>query len=658
MKFFTDKKIINRIIIAIIIVTIINFMSPTISKAITLDEKGGDLFAPICDALYYFADLIIGALQQFFIGEELDLGPYNPRDYKIKYSPGVIFSGKVASLDVNFFDPGQDYEGKVSSAAILQPIVATWYKVLRAIALVGLLSVLVYIGIRILISSTGQEKAKYKKMIGDWFAAICLLFVLQYIMIFILEISDAITKILSVNVIQPDGEDVLMTTIRRKLGVDNRGFTAVFAELIIYLVLVIYTIIFTFKYLKRLLYMAFFTMIAPLIALTYPLDKIKDGQAQAFTIWLREYIFNSLLQPMHLLLYYIFVTSAEELTVSNWIYAIVAIGFLIPAEKFFRKMFGFDKAESSGQMGAAAAGALAMNTINSLSNKTKKQTTGGGSGGGNSQGTPRYIQGPGAGSTGESISVANPARTNSSGNTGRSAGAKTNGKGNTTFGQTVEKAGGRGNVSIKNGARTLTGHYINGSNARKLGKGMIKGAVKGAVGIAGAATLGTVGLAIGTATGDASKALGYGAAGAGAGFSVGSNLANRGMEFEKKNRELYKEGALGTGEYNTRNSIKELTNDNDFNRTCKTLGIKDQKGREETIRQFYSNGIKSSAEIKKAMNARVKTKASQEQVIAAYKIKKDAKNYGLNTADIRKKLISQDIEGEELKYVMSIIDML
>ena len=44
---------------------------------------------------------------------------------------------------------------------------------------------------------------------------------------------------------------------------------------IIYMVMVIYTCIFTFTYFKRFLYMAFFTMIAPLVALTYPIDRAR-----------------------------------------------------------------------------------------------------------------------------------------------------------------------------------------------------------------------------------------------------------------------------------------------------------------------------------------------------------------------------------------------
>lgn len=53
--------------------------------------------------------------------------------------------------------------GKTSVAKQLQPTIAKWYKTTRLIAIVGLLSILVYVGIRIILSSTGQDKAKYKK---------------------------------------------------------------------------------------------------------------------------------------------------------------------------------------------------------------------------------------------------------------------------------------------------------------------------------------------------------------------------------------------------------------------------------------------------------------------------------------------------------------
>ena len=87
-----------------------------------------------------------------------------------------------------------------SSAKILQPVVATWYKALRIIALVGLLSVLVYVGIRIILSSaSAQDKAKYKQMFMDWLVAFCLLFFMHYIMSFSITMVDGLTQSISKN---------------------------------------------------------------------------------------------------------------------------------------------------------------------------------------------------------------------------------------------------------------------------------------------------------------------------------------------------------------------------------------------------------------------------------------------------------------------------
>ena len=527
-----------------------------------------------------------------------------------------------------------------SSAKILQPTVATWYKALRAIALVGLLSVLVYIGIRILISSTGQEKAKYKKMIADWVAAICILFILQYIMVFILEITEKITEILNSKVIGQDGKDILMSNLRNKIGdAEVAKFSQVFAQTVMYLVLVIHTVMFSVQYLKRLVYMAFFTLIAPLIALTYPLDKVKDGQAQAFTTWIREYTFNALLQPMHLLLYYIFVSSASELVDSNPLYAIVAIGFLLPAEKFFRKMFGFDKASSASPLGAAAGGALIMNAVNKMGQTAGKAAAGKGEGqsGGSSVRTASRGQGVTVGSGGGSSSGSGGGGTPSgsgdggtppgsggggtppgSGGGAASETAETaaavaagvpglfgpdDGRGAQTWGPTMAGAIGS-NRGIRNGVSAVGRKYINRNTAKKAGRM----ARKGLVGLAGAATLGTVGLAAGVATGDFGKGVQYAAAGAGAGYMGANNLVDKGLAGEKNLRETFKEGAIGQQEYNNLQSDRDFYQSNEFRQMLNDHELRQgERGRSRNIRndvqRYRDSGITDTAKISTAMKA-------------------------------------------------------
>lgn len=296
----------------------------------------------------------------------------------VLYSPENIFANKIAALDVNFINPhtytavedtDKAEKKAISAAETLSGTIATWYRSLRNIAVVSLLSVLVYMGIRILLSTTAQDKAKYREALKDWAVALCLVFMIHFIMSATMVFVEKITELFDTSaskgvIIEVTGDHAMkfktnfMGYMRFMAQVKTTG--DVVAYTVIYIVLVIQTVMFTIQYLKRLLYMAFFTMIAPLVALTYPIDKMGDGQAQAFNLWFKEYTINAILQPVHLLLYTVLITSAMSLAVSNPLYAVVAIGFLIPAEKFVKKMFKLDRAESEGGLGGFAGGALAM----------------------------------------------------------------------------------------------------------------------------------------------------------------------------------------------------------------------------------------------------------------------------------------------------------
>lgn len=255
------------------------------------------------------------------------------------------------------------YEGSTdvyTPAYTLRETIAKWYVVLLRIALVGMLSMLVYIGIRIIITSASQDKAKYKKMLVDWLVAICLLLFMNYIMAFSVNFVEKITELIN----YMDVNDY-MNIVRNHAGINNDivkslGYT------VIYVCLIVLTVNYTFSYLKRVIYMAFLTMISPLVAFTYPLDKLNDGQAQAFNMWIKEYMFTLLLQPMHLLLYTVLMGSAAELAKSNLIYALVVLAFMTQAEKIVRKFFGFEKAQAPGLLAGPGGGPLMMEAFKKL----------------------------------------------------------------------------------------------------------------------------------------------------------------------------------------------------------------------------------------------------------------------------------------------------
>ena len=259
----------------------------------------------------------------------------------------------------------------------LRSTISKWYFILRNIALIVMLSVLVYIGIRIVLSSVAQEKSKYKTMLVDWLIGICLLFTIHLIMAFITGTVNNITTAIG-GLSGSNETNLIMSTKITAYDEDSLGMTA------LYIVLIFVTLTYLIYYLQRAIRLAFLTLIAPLVAMTYPLDKIADGKSQAFDMWLKEYFFYTLIQPVHLLIYTVFVSSAYDFALSDPLYALVVLWFMKKAEEIIRNMFGFDrKAPGMGGPGTLASMGMtahAMRDIsNALSSKNRKNSSSGSS---------------------------------------------------------------------------------------------------------------------------------------------------------------------------------------------------------------------------------------------------------------------------------------
>ena len=334
----------------------------------------------------------------------------------VKLTPAEIFAGNVAALDANFFtdnDHSNQLGGNNKSiVSELKSVVSGWYVAIRNIAIVGLLSVLIYLGIRIIISSSAGDKAKYKQTFMDWVIALCLIFFLHYIMVFAMTISESVTDMIAgdqqgdgtINqvIVQINADNdadskrfysnfVNVARIKTQLG----NFPAKMGNVLLYLAFTAYTVYFAVIYLKRILMLAFLTIIAPFVSLTYPLDKLKDGHAQAFNFWLKDYIFYAMLQPLHMLLYTVFVSSALTLASQNMLYAIIAMAFIVPAEQIVKKMFGIHgntESSISGFAGGAVAGTL-LNRLNKPPRHAGSRG-GNGSGSGSNQSKPRIARNP------------------------------------------------------------------------------------------------------------------------------------------------------------------------------------------------------------------------------------------------------------------------
>lgn len=371
------KRVLKKfLIVLLIVITLNNFFLGNYTYAVGAGEAAAttvielieDIFGTVVGILAIIPKLValavgaaingLTAAVAYSANDSLELPAISPFD--------IIFN-KVDLVKIDFFNIVDDG----SIVMTIRQGVATWYYVMRIIASGILLVILIYVGIRMAISTVADDKAMYKKMLVDWCASLALVFLLQYIIIFTLTVNNAIIDALSTFMnsnsdISTGIEHVYLEIFKMSLGIDIESIAAT----IIYCILVWQTLGLFISYFNRMLKLAFLIIIAPLITLTYSIDKMGDGKAQALGTWLREFVFTILLQPFHCVIYmsminiaFSFLIGTTNGTITDKIpvifdahnnslsYAIIAILcvlFVKEAEKIVRKIFQFQDDGSTG----------------------------------------------------------------------------------------------------------------------------------------------------------------------------------------------------------------------------------------------------------------------------------------------------------------------
>ena len=333
---------------------------------------------------------------------------YGNADILNVITPFDIFFNKYKLLDINFFD----IEGApaLSVTRTMRLTISGWYYVMRTIAAAILLCILIYVGIRMALSTIAEDKAKYKKMLFDWVVSLALIFVLHYIAIFIIYGNNAIVNVLHslmdsmAEATAAPGEEPIEDAISQIIvNIGMQGIIGVgipsMAAVLVFVFIIFQTIAFLIAYLNRMIKIGFLIMISPLISITYSIDKMGDGKAQALGNWLREFLFTILIQPFHCLMYIAFVRTAFTLITSNGnilsiksfadgielltssdynqlvngVLAILCLKFINDGEKIVRKIFGFQDDNSLTSMAAGmAVGMMAVKNAKKMGASARK----------------------------------------------------------------------------------------------------------------------------------------------------------------------------------------------------------------------------------------------------------------------------------------------
>lgn len=282
---------------------------------------------------------VIPTTVRFFLSIIADQGSSD--EVNEKYGKGftiqkLVFN-KLNFFEVNFFTNNSNDSNLENS---MQKQIAQVYSLVRNIAIVANLAILIYMGIRMALASIALEKAKYKKMLVDWLKSFAIMMLLPYIMIIILFISQTLIEVCEIIMNGLCGNQVIKieeNLLNTATTSTEKGFSLLIPTAI-YWILTFYQLKFFWIYAKRLFNTAFLIVISPLVLAQYSIDKINDGQASSFNIWLKEYTMNLMIQPLHALLYTIFMVIASNIMGEAPLLAVVFLATLSRGERVLRNI--------------------------------------------------------------------------------------------------------------------------------------------------------------------------------------------------------------------------------------------------------------------------------------------------------------------------------
>ena len=312
---------------------------------------------------------ILARVLNVFIALQIDIimsnltGTTEDDEYQFFFTIDRTVFNRVAIFNINYFDTEDTYkvgdvtiEANSSNNAIKESIAGVYY-FCRLLALVIGLLVLIYIGIRMAISTIASDQAKYKKMLVSWVESVVIIFLMPYLISLIFGFGEMLTDIffgirndlLGVSATGTAGTfDIFEDTIRKtawQLVFSLSGLQLTMWS-IIYWCLLFTEMKFLWTYLKRFLMVGFLIVISPLITITYSIDKAGDGKAQAFSIWFKEFIVNVLIQPLHALIYLIFVLTANAIAATSPLVALALLFAMGQVERMVKVIFDLRNLDS------------------------------------------------------------------------------------------------------------------------------------------------------------------------------------------------------------------------------------------------------------------------------------------------------------------------
>ena len=363
----------------------------------TVSEEDKSLFANVNEA-------IAGMIRSlaFSIFKLVQGGVQAANDGNIVTIDDLVFD-KYPGTNINFFDSSQ--QGSFSGS--MKENISLWYGKFRRIAITWYAIMVLYVGIRIMLSVGGREQEKYKETMMSWIQGLALLFLFPYGLKMAITVNSAFVQmieqetkgklgIVSVpltgdfeGVKNPkDGEDnekLAAKLSSNPLRSSSNNYMAVqanraeqnsesVADAIVLLIMIFQFLLLLIAYYKRLFMTGFLITIFPIVMIMYPIDKMNDGKAQSFSVWSKELFTGIFTQTFHAIAYVFVIGVATAGSSSNdWLLSIIGITFLFKAEDIIKSLLGVGGTmTSTSPTTSLARAALTVGAVKTLANQASK----------------------------------------------------------------------------------------------------------------------------------------------------------------------------------------------------------------------------------------------------------------------------------------------
>lgn len=284
-----------------------------------------------------------------------------------------IVYNKIPILDINIFNLETAAGEQIEQGSIIYTLrgnLATWYYTIRTIAIMVMLVILIYVGIKMAFSTIATEKAEYKRLFKNWLMGFIIIFTIHYFMVIVININEGIVEIIEPDYVtqnQDDGNGIISFDQYNSNNNQQAGEKSLYEQVkimayeikattgwagtIMYVVLVYYLVKFLLMYIKRFFVIGILIVISPIVGISCAIQK----KQQALKTWGVEFTTNVLIQSIHALLYTLLVSIGIDMMakspIRGTVLALICIGFIFTGEKLIKKIFRANKARSVKGLG-------------------------------------------------------------------------------------------------------------------------------------------------------------------------------------------------------------------------------------------------------------------------------------------------------------------